>query len=135
MNGGLFYQQLNIKLPTFPGWIQIKGDTPSSPTLASNYKHESDAFYLFLGVEGNNDGIYIGIWSSTFVWEKLPGSTSDAFGVTVNPPHPREDARMHVVVKDIDGGLYHGTYDLNSWIFLGWNTISGSTLSPPVLIS
>ena len=89
---------------------------------------------LYLTVRGSDDGIYLrsydGSWSS---WSSLPGGTNDAVGACIQPSKPDPDAALHIVVRGMTGGMYHGTYDLNSESFLGWTWISGETPSPPTL--
>ena len=91
---------------------------------------------LYLTVRGSDDGVYLrsydGSWSG---WTSLPGGTNDAVGACIQHSKPDPDANLHVVVKGMTGGMYHGEYDLNSESFLGWTLISGETPSPPTITS
>ena len=136
MDDGLYYMKFSLNLPIMPGWTLIGGTTPSAPTLASNYRSEGDEHLLYLVVRGSDDGIYLrsydGAWSS---WNSLPGATNDAVGACIQPSKPDPDAALHIVVRGMTGGMYHGKYDLNTDSFLGWTLIGGETPSPPTLTS
>jgi exo-beta-1,3-glucanase (GH17 family) len=134
MDNGLYHQRVYLPTLDYLGWSGIGGTTPSSPTLTRNYNSEGDDHSLYLIVRGSDDGIYLrsydGSWDS---WTKLSGGTNDAVGTCVAPSLPDPEARLHVVVRGINGAMYHGKYDLNSESFLGWNWINGETPSPPTL--
>ena len=136
MDDGLYHQRIHLPTLDYLGWSGIGGTTPSTPTLASNFRSEGDDHQLYLIVRGSDDGIYLrsydGSWSS---WTSLPGSTNDAVGACIQPSKPEPGAALHIVVRGMTGGLYHGKYNLNSETFLSWTQISGSTPSPPTLTS
>jgi hypothetical protein len=136
MDDNLYYMKFSLIIPIMPGWTWIGGTTPSAPALTSNFKTEGDDHLLYLIVRGSDNGIYLrsydGSWSG---WTKLSGSTNDAFGACIQPPRPDADACLHILVRGMDSAMYHGKYDLNSETFLGWSWMSGTTPSPPTLIS
>jgi hypothetical protein len=136
MDDSIYHQEVYLPTLDYLGWSNIGGSTPSIPALTSNYKESGDDHEVYLVVRGSDNGIYLrsydGSWSS---WTKLPGSTNDAFGACIQPSLPDADACLHIVVRGMDGAMYHGKYDLNSEIFLGWSWMSGTTPSPPVLTS
>ena len=136
MDDSLYYMKFSLNLPIMPGWTWIGGTTPSAPTLTNNFKTEGDEHLLYLIGRGSGNGIYLrsydGSWSG---WTSLPGGTNDAVGACIQPSKPDPDAALHIVVRGMTGGMYHGKYDLNSENFLNWTQISGETPAPPTLTS
>jgi len=134
MDDDLYHQRIYLPTQNYLGWAWISGTTPSAPTLVSNYRSEGDDHLLYLIVRGSDNGIYMrsyyGSWSS---WTSLPGGTNNAVGASIQPSKPDSGAALHIVVRGMTGGLYHGKYGLNSNSFLGWAWISGETPSPPTL--
>jgi glucan 1,3-beta-glucosidase len=134
MDNGLYHQRVYLPTLVYLGWSGIGGTTPSSPTLTRNYNSEGDDNSLYLIVRGSDDGIYLRSYDGSWdIWTKLSGGTNDAVGACVAPSLPDPQARLHVVVRGMNGAMYHGKYDLNSETFLGWNWINGETPSSPTL--
>jgi PKD repeat protein len=79
-----------------------------------------------LVARGWNNGIYYRIWTDSGgwgEWKTLPGETSDTPGAAVL------GNTLHIVVRGMDNGLYHGKVNLITNTFSGWDWISGATPS------
>jgi hypothetical protein len=82
----------------------------------------------YLVVRGTDDRIYYRVWTgSGSGWSKFPGKTPDAVAAEVL------GSDLHIVVRGMTGGIYHGSLDLITDVWSGWTKISGETPSAPEL--
>jgi uncharacterized repeat protein (TIGR02543 family) len=108
-------------------WTWIPGVSASPPVLAASQSSGE----LYMLVRGADDGIYECLYDSSWgTWASLEGST------IASPAAMVCGDQLHVIVQGSDAvTLWYGAVDLDSMVFGGWNWISGSTPSKPVLTS
>jgi hypothetical protein len=124
--GGLYHSYVSLSSGGFSGWTRISGDASSRPALAADLATGR----LFLVVRGMNNRIYARGWNvdaGWSGWSVLPGSTSEGPGIAFLA------GQLHIVVKGMSGGLYHGCLATSG--FSGWARLSGDTPSSPSLAS
>lgn len=112
-------------------WMQLSGATPSKPALAVNQWADR----LCLVVRGMNDHIFWRLYDFEEAdwtdWvEVSTGSTCDG------PAADVKDEMLHIVVRGMGGSsLWYGYVNLTESTFYGWTFTSGSSPSPPVMVS
>lgn len=130
MTGGLWHASMNLTTSVWSGWSLIPGVTSSPPALAALEYADVGGWVrkLFLVVRGLDDRIYYNVWdtSAWTGWAVLPGQTCEG-------PAAKVFGKLHIVVRGMTGGLWHGNVDLSTSAFSGWTRVPGDTPSRPVL--
>jgi len=121
-DGVLYWSRLSS---SWSNWQNLGGASNSQPALCSTGLGGTE-----LVVRGRDNGIYRksftgGAWSAS--WSSPGGSTID------QPACAVLNNVLYIVVRGADNGLYANSFAFDFWS--GWTSLSGSTLSPPVLVA
>jgi PKD repeat protein len=127
----LWFGSVDLDTDTFSGWDYMSGSTPSRPVITAFKKGTPEAILYFI-VHGFDNNLYYK-WAQ---FQHVGTSWSDwgDIGFTHNGPAATVVGdRLHIIVEGHSGTLYHGFHSFINVYWSGWDSLSGSTPSPPEL--